>query len=43
MMKVEINELMDEFRDNLKLDYDLKKKIGLTSEAKLKLSLRQII
>ncbi len=25
-MKVEINELMDEFRDNLKLDYDLKKK-----------------
>jgi len=26
MMKVEINELMDEFRDNLKLDYDLKKK-----------------
>ncbi len=25
-MKVELNELMDEFRDNLKLDYDLKKK-----------------
>ena len=28
-MKVDQKELIDEFSDNLKLDYDLKKKIGL--------------
>ena len=28
-MKINQKELMDEFGDNLKLDYDLKKKIGL--------------
>ena len=29
-MKVNLEELMEEFSNNLKLDYDLKKKIGLT-------------
>ena len=28
-MKVNLKELKEEFSDNLKLDYDLKKKIGL--------------
>ena len=28
-MKVDQKEFIDEFGDNLKLDYDLKKKIGL--------------
>ena len=28
-MKVDLKELKKEFSDNLKLDYDLKKKIGL--------------
>ena len=43
-MKTDLKELIKEFSDNLKLDYDLKKKkIGLTSVAKLKFSIRQII
>ena len=29
-MKIDLKELVLEFNDNLKLDYDLKKKIGLT-------------
>ncbi len=30
-MKIDLNDLMPEFKNNLKLDYDLKKKkIGLT-------------
>ena len=29
-MKFDQKELIDEFGDNLKFDYDLKKKIGLT-------------
>ena len=29
-MKIDLKELIPEFNNNLKLDYDLKKKIGLT-------------
>ena len=29
-MKIDFKELIQEFNNNLKLDYDLKKKIGLT-------------
>ena len=29
-MKIDLKELISEFNNNLKLDYDLKKKIGLT-------------
>ena len=29
-MKVDLKELIPEFNNNLKLDYDLKKKLGLT-------------
>ena len=29
-MKIDFKELIQEFNDNLKLDYDLKKKTGLT-------------
>ena len=29
-MKIDLNKLIPEFNNNLKLDYDLKKKIGLT-------------
>ena len=29
-MKIDLKELIPEFKNNLKLDYDLKKKIGLT-------------
>ena len=29
MMKIDLKELIPEFNNNLKLDYDLKKKIGL--------------
>ena len=29
-MKIDFKELVPEFNKNLKLDYDLKKKIGLT-------------
>ena len=28
-MKIDLKELIEEFSNNLKLDYDLKKKIGL--------------
>ena len=42
-MKIDLKELIAEFNNNLKLDYDLKKKIGLTLGAKLKFSIRQII
>ena len=42
-MKIDLKELITEFGNNLKLDYDLKKKIGLTLEVKLKLSIRQVI
>ena len=28
-MKIDLKELIPEFNNNLKLDYDLKKKIGL--------------
>ena len=42
-MKINLQELIAEFHNNLKLDYDLKKKIGLTLEEKLKYSTRQII
>ena len=30
MNKIDLKELIPEFNNNLKLDYDLKKKIGLT-------------
>ena len=42
-MKIDLKELVSEFNSNLKLDYDLKKKIGLILEAKPKLSIRQVI
>ena len=42
-MKIELKELQEEFFDNLKLDYDLKKKNGLISEAKQKLFIKRII
>ena len=42
-MKINFKEWVTEFNNNLKLDYDLKKKIGLTLEVKLKLSIRPII
>ena len=29
-MKIDLKELVTEFNSNLKIDYDLKKKIGLT-------------
>ena len=29
-MRIDLKELIPEFNNNLKLDYDLKKKIGLT-------------
>ena len=29
-MRIDFKELIPEFNNNLKLDYDLKKKIGLT-------------
>ena len=29
-MKIDLKELVPEFNSNLKFDYDLKKKIGLT-------------
>ena len=41
-MKIDLKDLILEFNNNLKLDYDLKKKIGLTQEAKQKLSIEQI-
>ncbi len=42
MMNIE--DLLIEFKDNLKLDYDLKKKkIGSTQEAKLNFIIKQII
>ena len=42
-MKIDLKELIPEFGNDLKLDYDLKKKIGLTLGAKLKLFIRLII
>ncbi len=42
-MKVNFKKLIDEFGDNLKLDYDLKKKIGLIQEENLKFFIKQII
>ena len=42
-MKIDLKELMDEFSDNLKLDYDLKKKIGLILEENQKFTLKLII
>ena len=41
MMKIDLKDLTLEF-SNLKLDYDLKKKIGLISEVKQKLFIKQI-
>ena len=42
-MKIDLKELTQEFNNNLKLDYDLKKKIGLILEEKPKLSIKLII
>ena len=41
-MKIDLAELSQEFNDNLKLDYDLKKKIGLILVAKQKFIIRLI-
>ena len=42
-MKVDLKEMKEEFSDNLKFDYDLKKKIGLIQEVKPKFFIKQII
>ena len=42
-MKINLKDLVQEFGNNLKLDYDLKKKIGLIQEVKQKFSIRQIV
>ena len=42
-MKNNMKELSEEFGQNLKLDCDLKKKIGLILVVKLKFILKQII
>ena len=42
-MKIDLKDLIPEFSNNLKLDYDLKKKIGLIQAAKQKYSIGQII
>ncbi len=42
-MKIDLKELSKEFNDNLKLDYDLEKKIGLILVVKQKFTIRPII
>ena len=42
-MKIDLKELSKEFNDGLKLDYDLKKKIGLILAAKQKFTIKLII
>jgi UDP-N-acetylmuramate dehydrogenase len=42
-MKIDLKELSQEFNDNLKLDYDLKKKIGLILAVKQKFIIKLII
>jgi hypothetical protein len=42
-MNTNLEELSLEFKDNLNLDYDLKKKIGLISVEKLKFIIKQKI
>ena len=39
----QLKELLADFSDDVKFEHDLKKKIGLTLEVKLKFSIRQII
>ena len=43
MKKNDLKELLIDFGDEVKFDYDLKKKIGLILEEKLKFFIRQII
>ena len=42
-MKIDLKELTQEFNESLKLDYDLKKKIGLILVVKQKFTIKLII
>ena len=42
-MKIDLKELSKEFNNNLRLDYDLKKKIGSILVVKQKFTIKQII
>ena len=42
-MKIDLSKLESEFKDNLQLNYDLKKKIGLILVVKQKFTIKLII
>ena len=43
MEKNKLKDLLDEFKDDLRFDYDLKKKIGLILVVSQKFFLKQVI
>ena len=43
MEKNKLKELLSDFKDDIKFDYDLKKKIGLILEVSLKFFIKQMI